>query len=374
MAVPHYKTLLIAALVAALAHAHHVALASRPARAALLSDFERFEYDFGKRYGSAEERAYRMGVFYANVAEIEATNAKNLGFYSEVNAFADMTWDEFQHAYLMTPQNECSATTGGPRRASSVPLPKSVDWRSKGIVSAVKNQGHCGSCWTFSTTGALEAAYNMAAGMKNTNISLSEQQLVDCAQAFDNHGCSGGLPSHAFEYGESIALRTPHSINRYVRLTPSAAPTLPVMYNGGLDTEEAYPYEGKNGSSCRYKPKNAGVHVEGVVNITRYDERELVEAVGLIKPVSVAFQVAKDFRFYKSGTYTSKECESTPQSVNHAVLAVGYSLDAYWIIKNSWGTDWGMDGYFHMGPVGHNMCGISTCASYPLVSKTIPST
>jgi cathepsin H len=119
------------------------------------------------------------------------------------------------------------------------------DWRKDGIVSPVKDQSHCGSCWTFSTTGALEAAYTQATGK---NISLSEQQLVDCAGAYNNFGCSGGLPSQAFEY---------------------------IKYNGGIDTEESYPYKGVNGA-CHYKPENAAVQVKDSVNITLVRKRNTV--------------------------------------------------------------------------------------------------
>lgn len=256
----------------------------------------------------------------------------------DVNEFADATFEEFSQR-LSHPQADCSATTSETllEMLEGHKEPKSQDWREKGIVSPVKNQGHCGSCWTFSTTGALEAAYALEFG---SILSLSEQQLVDCAQAFDNHGCSGGLPSHAFEY---------------------------VKYNGGIDLEVMYPYEGKNGTACHYKPEGAAVFVKDVVNITEGDEKMLKDAVGVVKPVSVAFEVVSDFRFYKNGTYTSSECRKAPSTVNHAVLAVGYHHDHYWIIKNSWGPEWGMDGYFHMGPIGSNMCGIATCSSFPVL-------
>ncbi|TXG61663.1 hypothetical protein EZV62_013026 [Acer yangbiense] len=213
------------------------------------------------------------------------------------------------------------------------------DWRESGIVSPVKDQGHCGSCWTFSTTGALEAAYHQAFGK---GISLSEQQLVDCAQAFNNFGCNGGLPSQAFEY---------------------------IKFNGGLDTEEAYPYTGKD-EACKFSSENVGVQVLNSVNITLGAEDELKHAVALVRPVSVAFEVVKSFRFYKGGVFTSTTCGSTPMDVNHAVLAVGYGVEddvPYWLIKNSWGDSWGDNGYFKM-EFGKNMCGVATCASYPVVA------
>ncbi|KAH6557975.1 hypothetical protein KP509_1Z083600 [Ceratopteris richardii] len=236
----------------------------------------------------------------------------------------------------------CSATKSSEHTSlRHADLPTYKDWREDGIVSVVKNQAKCGSCWTFSTTGALEAAYAQATGQ---TVLLSEQQLIDCAGGYNNFGCNGGLPSQAFEY---------------------------IRYNGGLDTEDSYPYTATDGE-CKFTTDTVGVQVYDVVNITMGAEDELKEAVGLVRPVSVAFEVVDGFRFFKSGVYTSDTCESSPQSVNHAVLAVGYDVDdggvPYWIVKNSWGSDWGIEGYFNM-EMGKNMCGIATCASYPIVQE-----
>nr|GLL22018.1 cysteine proteinase 3-like [Ipomoea trifida] len=198
----------------------------------------------------------------------------------------------------------------------------------------------------FAPLGALEVAYAQAF---RKNISLSEQQLVDCAGAFNNFGCNGGLPSQAFEY---------------------------IKYNGGLDTKKAYPYIGENGV-CNYSSENVGVRVFESVNITlgaedelKYAvgliaEDELKYAVGLIRPVSVAFEVVDGFKLYESGVYTSNSCGSDPMDVNHVVLAVGYGVEngtLYWLIKNSWGEDLGDHGYFKM-EMGKNTCGVGTTAT-----------
>ncbi|WOK93226.1 hypothetical protein Cni_G01921 [Canna indica] len=301
-------------------------------------DFARFAVSHRKKYESVSEVRRRFAIFVENLELIRSTNSRGLPYTLEINRFADLTWEEFQASRLGAAQH-CSATTLKTRRLAKAVLPKTKDWRKEGIVSPVKNQGQCGSCWTFSTTGALESAYAQATGK---NISLSEQQLVDCANAFNNFGCQGGLPSQAFEY---------------------------IKYNGGLDTEESYPYSGTNGI-CNFKPENVGVRVIGSINITKGAEDELQYAVGLIRPVSVAYHVARDFIFYKSGVYTSDICRNTEMDVNHAVLAVGYGVEdgmPYWLIKNSWGEDWGMHGYFKM-ELGKNMCGIATCASYPVIA------
>ncbi|TVU09732.1 hypothetical protein EJB05_43225 [Eragrostis curvula] len=330
--------------------------------------FARFAVRHGKSYESVEEVQRRFRIFSESLELVRSTNRRGLPYRLGINrtdllsaqsgptasalcgfshvsrcgycaGFADMSWEEFRATRLGAAQN-CSATLAGNHRMLDTnKLPETKDWREDGIVSPVKNQGHCGSCWTFSTTGALEAAYTQATGKP---ISLSEQQLVDCAGRYNNFGCNGGLPSQAFEY---------------------------IKYNGGLDTEEAYPYKGVNGI-CHYKPENAGVKVLDSVNITLGAEDELKNAVGLVRPVSVAFEVINGFRLYKSGVFTSDHCGTSPMDVNHAVLAVGYGVEngvPYWLIKNSWGADWGDNGYFKM-EMGKNMCGVATCASYPIVA------
>lgn len=175
-------------------------------------------------------------------------------------------------------------------------------------------------------------------------VLLSEQQLIDCAGGYNNFGCNGGLPSQAFEY---------------------------IRFNGGLDTEDAYPYKAKDGE-CQFNQDFVGAQVYDVINITMGAEDELKDAVGFTRPVSVAFEVIDEFRLYESGVFTSDKCEDSAETVNHAVLAVGYDVDesgtAYWIIKNSWGETWGTNGYFNM-EMGKNMCGIATCASYPVVTE-----
>ncbi|KAM1605687.1 hypothetical protein PS2_026396 [Malus domestica] len=300
--------------------------------------FASFAHRYGKKYESAEEMKLRYEIFLENKKLIRSTNRKGLSYTLAVNRFADWSWEEFARHRLGAAQN-CSATTKGNHKLTDAVLPESKNWKEEGIVTPVKDQGHCGSCWTFSTTGALEAAYVQAFGKQ---ISLSEQQLVDCAGDFNNNGCNGGLPSQAFEY---------------------------IKYNGGLDTEAAYPYVGVDGA-CKFSSENVGVHVVDSVNITLGAEEELKHAVAFVRPVSVAFQVVQSFRFYKSGVYTSDTCGSSSMDVNHAVLAVGYGVEdgvPFWLIKNSWGQSWGDNGYFKM-EYGKNMCGVATCASYPVVA------
>ncbi|XP_027034883.1 pro-cathepsin H [Tachysurus fulvidraco] len=299
--------------------------------------FKSWMSEHNKQY-DMNEFYRRLQIFTENKKKIDTHNAGNHKFRMGLNQFSDMTFAEFKKFYLLKEPQECSATKGNHVRGAGL-YPDSIDWRQKGnYVTKVKNQGGCGSCWTFSTTGCLESVTAIATGKLPL---LAEQQLVDCAGAFNNHGCSGGLPSQAFEY---------------------------IMYNKGLMTEEDYPYIGRNGS-CRFNPKLASAFVKDVVNITKYEEMELVDAVARLNPVSIAFEVVSDFMHYKDGVYSSTVCKNTTDMVNHAVLAVGYGEESgtpYWIVKNSWGPVWGIDGYFYIER-GKNMCGLAACASYPLV-------
>ncbi|XP_069322614.1 pro-cathepsin H [Eulemur rufifrons] len=306
-----------------------------------LSPSEKFHFkswmvQHKKTYSSGEYHR-RLHTFVSNRRKIQAHNSGNHTFKMALNQFSDMNFDEFKSQYLWSEPQNCSATKSNYLRGKG-PYPTSVDWRKKGnFVSPVKNQGGCGSCWTFSTTGALESAVAIASGKM---LSLAEQQLVDCAQAFNNHGCKGGLPSQAFEY---------------------------ILYNKGIMGEDAYPYQGKDGT-CKFQPQKAIAFVKDVANITSYDEQAMVEAVALYNPVSFAFEVTNDFLSYKSGIYSSTSCHQTADKVNHAVLAVGYGEEEgtpYWIVKNSWGPQWGMNGYFLIER-GKNMCGLAACASFPI--------
>jgi cathepsin H len=172
-----------------------------------------------------------------------------------------MTFEEFTERQLMAPQ-QCSATNSFKVKEEQQlkAIPDKYEWNDYQMVTPVKNQGNCGSCWTFSTVGSLEAFWNIQ--QKGKNVTFSEQQLVDCAGKFDNHGCNGGLPSHAFEY---------------------------IRYNGGIESDVTYKYTGKDGK-CAYKPASAVGYVKyGSYNITQGDENELAERLYSAGPISVAF-------------------------------------------------------------------------------------
>jgi len=309
------------------------------------AQFGAWQSTHGKVYASETEATYRRAVWAASLELVNKHNARDdVRYRLAMNEFADLTPEEFGSRYLMqAPQPGCSAT-GNWSAPPLLSLPESVDWREKGILSPVKNQGKCGSCWTFSTTGAVES--HMAL-YHDEHLLLSEQQLIDCAGAFDNHGCNGGLPSHAFEY---------------------------IKYNGGLETEDEYAYKATTGKSCHFD-KNAAVKAKVIdsVNITAYDEHSLTAAIANFGPVSIAYHCADDFRLYHSGVYHMEGCPDTPADVNHAVLAVGYGVEEvdgepmeYYIVKNSWGANWGLNGFFKIRR-GVNQCGLSVCNSWPRV-------
>ena len=217
-----------------------------------------------------------------------------------------------------------------------VRVPESVDWRDEGVVTPVKDQGACGSCWAFSATGAIEGAHARATGEL---VSLSEQQLVDCDTT--EKGCDGGFMRGAFQY---------------------------VMDNGGIETEESYEYHAKD-ETCHYNPDNFGAIVTGYAFVTSYDEEALKSAVATQGPVSVAIDASKwEFMFPYEGVYRNSEC--TEEGINHAVLVVGYgddNGDEYWLVKNSWGETWGDEGYIKIARNENNMCGIAAWPIYPTV-------
>jgi len=210
-----------------------------------------------------------------------------------------------------------------------------VDWRTKGAVTPVKNQGQCGSCWSFSATGSMEAAHFFATG---SLVSLSEQNLVDCSTAEGNQGCNGGWMDQAFEY---------------------------VIKNHGIDTESSYPYKATGPNRCQFNAANVGATISRYTDVAKGSEAALESAANQ-RPVSVAIDAGhSSFQMYKSGVYYEPACSQT--SLDHGVLVVGYGNEGsdYWIVKNSWGASWGQQGYILMSKGRNNNCGIASAASYP---------
>jgi cathepsin L len=256
-----------------------------------------------------------------------------------MNEFGDLTSAEFSRMYLR-PVDLTKVSVARPLYAAKGSPPDTQDWRTQGAVTAIKNQGQCGSCWSFSTTGTVEGAWKIAG---NSLTSFSEQQLMDCSSSYGNDGCNGGLPFWALQY---------------------------IIDNKGIETEKAYPYETEEGR-CRFKSSKIVGHISSYVNITSGSEDDLQDAVGNTGPVSVGIDASnQSFQFYDSGVYNEPNCSST--QLDHGVLAVGYDHDSdsnsdYWIVKNSWGTSWGQSGYIWMSRNDDNQCGIATMAAIPSV-------
>ncbi|KAL7631751.1 UNVERIFIED_CONTAM: hypothetical protein RMT77_017932 [Armadillidium vulgare] len=308
------------------------------------SEWETFKTKFDKQY-SAEEDVKRRKIFYENKIMIDEHNQKyeegKVTFKMGINEFADMLQEETSYLRGYKQKDTHSSSS----RASSVFKPKefviypdSIDWRERGYVTPVKYQGGCGSCWAFSAVGSLEGQ-NFAKTGNLKLTSLSEQNLVDCDKG--DYGCDGGLIIDAFDY---------------------------VINNHGIDTEESYPYVAYD-QDCNFNTKNIGGYCSGYVNITSGSEYDLMAAVATIGPVSVAIDADHtDFTYYVNGVYYNPLCSS--KNLDHAVLVVGYGTydnQDYWLIKNSWGADWGDDGYIMMARNRENNCGIATAAAYPLV-------
>jgi len=288
-----------------------------------------------KKYSHDNEYQYRLSVYRSNLQFIEEHNRKNLGFTVAMNKFGDLTLQEFKAIYLTLNVNvsdqEVTDTMYYPP-----PTADDVDWRTKGAVTGVKDQGQCGSCWAFSSTGSIEGAYFLAKGQL---VSASEQQLVDCSGSYGNYGCDGGLMDSAFDYI--------------------------IKSSKGLEGESDYPYTARDGS-CKFDAGKIKTTITGRKSVAKGNENDLQSSI-MKQPVSVAIDAGhSSFQFYHSGVYNEPACSAT--QLDHGVLAVGYgtSSSPYYIVKNSWGTSWGAQGYILMTRNKNNQCGIATMSSYPV--------
>ncbi len=288
------------------------------------------------------EELKRHNIWQANKKFVEEhnKNADKSSFTLSMNKFADLEPQEFIGGFKLPSQEELSTGEFFQPQSDFKPA-ENVNWTARGAVTSVGNQQQCGSCWAFSATGALEGQHFIKTGKL---ISVSEQNLIDCTEnsKYKNYGCNGGYMTTSFQY---------------------------VKDNGGIDTEASYPYSARDGSKCHYNTTNIGATCTGYKQIPSKDEEALMQAVQTIGPVSVAVDALQPgFGTYKSGIYSSPNCSQI--NVNHTPLAVGFGTlngEDYWLLKNSWGTDWGMEGYMMMARNKNNMCGIATLASYPTV-------
>ncbi|XP_062213253.1 senescence-specific cysteine protease SAG39-like [Phragmites australis] len=305
---------------------------------------EKWMAEHGRTYKDETEKARRLEIFRANARLIDSFNAA--GAHSHrlaTNRFADLTDDEFRAARTgyRRPQTVAGARGGRFRyeNFSLADAPRSIDWRKKGAVTGVKDQGSCGCCWAFSAVAAVEGLTKIRTGRL---VSLSEQELVDCDVYGDDQGCDGGFMDNAFDFIER---------------------------RGGLASESGYPYRGEDGS-CRSDAADAGAaSIRGHEDVPANNEAALVAAVAH-QPVSVAINGADHvFKFYDGGVLGGDGCDT---ELNHAITAVGYGTASdgtrYWVMKNSWGKSWGEGGYVRIrrGVRGEGVCGLAKMPSYPV--------
>jgi len=305
--------------------------------------FDQYVLDYNLKFSSLDESQTRYNAFASNLLIINSLNQQSTSARFGITKFTHLAPEEFNNQYLTlktTERTDSDPVAADYEDAQVMALPDTFDWRDKGAVTPVKDQGQCGSCWAFSATGNMEGQWFLAG---NKMVSLSEQNLVDCdhecLDANDcDSGCEGGLQPNAYNY---------------------------VIKTGGIDTEDSYPYRGED-DTCAFKPASIGAKIS---NWTFVSMNESQMAVYMVNngPLAVAVD-ALIWQFYLGGVITV----GCGTSLDHGVLIVGYGTEVdifgyeieYWTIKNSWGADWGDSGYVYIEK-GTGCCGVD---QYPTSS------
>lgn len=292
-----------------------------------------------KQYKSPEEFNHRLSLFSKIYSRVNSLKGKR-DFEIGLNKFSDLSTEEFKAKYTGYKRRTGERKFLGREELMGESVPKEVDWRKSGMVAPIKNQGECGSCWAFAVTSSLEFLY---AKSSKRVTRLSEQQLLDCSSKYGNYGCEGGYTQTTFEY----------------------------VINEGIMEEREYPYIGRE-SVCKGRKENGVLKISNYIDVRPRNGRELELAVS--KGVVTVAVDATRMMSYKSGIMSWSYCRY--RRLDHAVSVVGYGRDEslrkdYWIVRNSWGTDWGMEGYILLekdtSKRGVGACGIRLDASYPIL-------
>lgn len=309
------------------------------------TQFEEFKDKHGKEYETQIEHTERLHTFRQNLRYIDSMNRQGLSYSLSVNHLADKTTEELRVLRGKQPakpntKNNGQAFTMSEYTDKQKSLPESFDWRIFGAVTPVKDQGVCGSCWSFGTTGAIEGAFFVK---HDHLIRLSQQNLVDCSWGFGNNGCEGGEDFRAYDW---------------------------IIKHGGIASEASYGQYLQQDGYCHFNNATIGAKLTGYVNVTPNDPVALKTALVNQGPISIGIDAAhKSLVFYDHGLYFEPECGHGVDDLDHAVLLVGYGTykgEDYWLVKNSWSTYWGNDGYVLMSQKDNN-CGVTTQTTYPIV-------
>jgi len=295
--------------------------------------FTAWKAQYNKQYDSTDEEAIRFTNFKLSIERVQARNAKNSNAVFGLTKFADLSVEEFKSLLGYVPAENTRDI--GVLPTGSIAVPQTFDWRTQNMVTPVKDQGQCGSCWAFSVTENIESVYCKGNNLDCTTLApLSPQEIVDCDD--QDLGCDGGDPPTAYQF---------------------------VIDKGGMEDNSDYPYTARDGS-CKFKASLVKVKISSWKYATQNsDETTMMNNLVNWGPLSICVD-AEPWQDYTGGILMAADCDTT---LDHCVQLVGYDLTQstpFWIVRNSWGSDWGENGYIRLQE-GQDTCGCAdeaTCA------------
>jgi len=323
------RTFIILAVLLAVAFA-------LPSEDEIKTQFAGFMHKYNKVYAETEFQS-RFNNFKASLARAEGLQTSSSAKFG-VTKFSDLSVEEFQSTILMQNTEFPSGDSAVITSSLSVGAPAAFDWRDKGAVTPVKDQLQCGSCWAFSASEAIESAWILKGHATASTINLSPQQIVDCDTIDGVQGCNGGYTESAYDY---------------------------IVQAGGQEQMSEYPYTGENGK-CKFNAQYIDAKISGFINISK-DESALSGTLSITGPLSICLDAAH-WQDYQSGVMSNRDCCPLLKcQMDHCVQLVGYNTTAstpYWIVRNSWNTNWGVDGYIWL-EMGKNTCGLANDVTWP---------